>query len=337
MDTAADTPSVERGGRDSVSVGEALRVVLSGSRVAGGRAGLHQRVTWATSLRSRPPAFELRGGGEFVLASRDSLDGLRQVDSNLTIERILEGLAQAGAVALAVPAPVSDQARALADQLSLPLIELAPDASVLDAERGIIGLVLDRHNEMQARASEFYRRLAQFSLEGRGLDAIVVEAARITGRVVAFEDVQFRLRTVAVPPEVERHTIDGTLLSAVEERSRLLDLVRTHPVSSTTPVAISLPAARWHMVRFAAPVVIRDRSRGFLSICGAEGSLSEFDQLAASRAAAICTLELAKEEAVLAAEQRAQRDLMDELLTPSRDIETTRRRAVQAGFDPNGA
>jgi PucR family transcriptional regulator, purine catabolism regulatory protein len=321
---------------DTVTVAEAQRVVLPGSRIAGGHDGLQRRVTWATSLRSRPPAFETRGGGEFVLASQVALDGLRQVDPSMTIERILEGLAQAGAAAFALPSPLSKRARALADDLSLPLVEMAPETPVLDAERGIIGLVLDRHNEMQARASEFYRRLAQLSMEGRGLEAIVHEAAQSTRRMVAFEDAQFRLRTIAAPTDSEGAPRDDVILSAVEERGRLSEIVRSYPLSSTTPVAIRLPAARLHLSRFASPVMIRDRPRGFVSICGPDASLSDFDQLAASRVAAICGLELAKEEAVLAAEQRAQRDLMDELLSPSQHQDTTRRRAAQAGFDPAG-
>ena len=67
-----------------------------------------------------------------------------------------------------------------------------------------------------------------------------------------------------------------------------------------------------------------------------KNSLSEFDQLAVSRAAAICALELAKEEAVLAAELRIQRSVVDDLLAPVGDMEALRRRAIQAGVSETG-
>ncbi|HEU5314985.1 MAG TPA: helix-turn-helix domain-containing protein [Chloroflexota bacterium] len=325
---------------DAVTVAEVRRVILQGSRLAGGSAGLGNRVTWATSLRSRPPAYEPRGGGELVLAAQAALEGLRQVDAALTLERILEGLAQTGAAALAVSGPVTARARAAANEHAIPLIELPASTSLIDAERGVIGLVLDRHNELQSRASELYRRLAQLAVEGRGVEAIVVEAARATHRLVTFEDAGFRLRCHAAAPGESAALPDDAGLSSVEERARLSELVRAQPINPTTPAAHRLPAARLGLERWTAPIYTRERLRGFVSICGTAEALTEFDQLAASRAAAICALELAKEEAVLAAEQRAQRDVVDELLTSAStsgaDREGLNRRAAQAGFSTTG-
>ncbi|MGI8424764.1 MAG: helix-turn-helix domain-containing protein [Chloroflexota bacterium] len=334
------------GAPDSVTVNEVRRVALPGSKVAGGGAGMMNRVSWATSLRSRPPAYELRGGGEFVLATTTALEGLHQVDTSLTLERILIGLSQAGAAALAVPGPIPNRARGAANLHGIPLIELPAGVSLLDAERGIIGLVLDRHNELQARASEFYRRLAQISVEGRGVDAIVAEAARIAHRLVTFEDAAFRLRSHARPAlsatnmgadEGDSLPVpDGAGVSSADERAQLNEQVRSHPVNPTTPAAHLLTATRLGLRRYAAPVYTRERLRGFVSLCGPPETLTEFDQLAVSRAAAICALELAKEEAVHAAEQRVQRDLLDELLTGTGDREVVHRRATQAGFSDAG-
>ena len=268
--TADLLPATSVSIRDAITVADVRRIVLPGSRLAGGKAGLLHRVTWATSLRSRPPAYELRGGGEFVLASRAAVDGLRQVDPGLTLGRILEGLSQAGAAALAVPGPIPARAKLTADELEVPLIELPSDMSLLDAERGIIGLVLDRRNELQSRATEFYRRLAQVAVEGTGVDAIVQEAARVSGRIVTLEDSSFRLRAVAVPPGETFTTPDDAGLSSVEERARLNELVRGQTVSSTTPTTLLLSAARVGLTRYASPVSTRDRLRGFVSLCAPE-------------------------------------------------------------------
>src|SRR5207237_5871512 len=128
--------------------------------------------------------------------------------------RILEGLAQAGAAALACATPLPADAAATADALELPLVILPAGTALLDVERGVIGLVLDRHNHLQTRASQFYRQLAQVSVEDRGLEAIVQEAANATGLVVAFEDDLFRLRAVAAPGERALPIVDDAGLSA---------------------------------------------------------------------------------------------------------------------------
>jgi purine catabolism regulator len=323
--------------RDAVTVAEAVRALLPAGRLRGGAAGLTRRVTWATSLRSRPPAFEPHGGGELVLTGGATLESLLQVDASLSLVRILEGLSAAGAAALCVATPVNRAASKVADALGLPLIELPPATSLVDAERGIIGLILGRHNELQAQASDFYRHLAQLAVENRGLEAIIRQAASASGRVVAFEDARFHLRSAATPSGVTPPPLDGAGLSSADERGRLGEALRGQPVSVMTPTATFLPAARWGMVRYAAPVVTRERVRGFVSFCQdtAETGLTEFDQLAASRTASVLAIELAKEDAVQAAEQRIQGDLVDELLHPS-DAEGAGRRAVQAGLAPEG-
>ncbi len=313
---------------------EAQRFALPRSRLRAGAAGLSRRVSWATALRSRPPAFEPRGGGELVLASQDTLAGLAQIDHTLTLSRILEGLAQAGAAALAVAGRVPADAVRKADELGLPLIELAEEISLLDVERGIIRLVLDRYNALQSRATDLYRHLAQLLHDDRGLDEIIREAAAATGRLIAFEDSQFRLKAVAAPPEMALPPLDGAGLSSVEERSRLSAMVRHQPLSGATPPTVLLPAARWRLERAVAPVLTRERLRGFISICGEAQAVTEFDQLAAGRLAAICALELAKEDAVLAAEQRVQGDLVQYLLRPDGDVESAGRYAAQAGLAP---
>ena len=173
---------------------------LPGGRLRGGAAGLTRRVTWATTLRSLPPAFEPRGGGELVLAAHSALESLRQADGALTLVRVLEGLAGAGRPPWWWPGRCPETPPGPRTRSACPWWSCPWGAPLLDAERGIIGLVLGRHSELQAQASDLYRRLAQLAVENRGLEAIVREAALATGRVAAFEDARFFLRTTAAPP-----------------------------------------------------------------------------------------------------------------------------------------
>lgn len=335
-----DAPVVGRG----VTVAEVLRVVLpSGAKLLAGAGGVGRRVTWAMQLRSRPPAFEPTDGGEFVLASAATLASLRVFDDNLTLEHVVRGLADEGAAALALAGEVepADQqvAVCVADRRGFPLIRL-PRTQLTDLERAIIGLVFNRRAELQQRATQLFRRLAQLSMEERGLEAILSDTARATGRLVAYEDAVFRLLALVDPERAHGAPTPsegdaGNTLSSVEERAQLNQWVRGQVLTATTPPVLTTTAVRRHLSRLVSPVITRDRVRGFLSLCGPEAELTELDQLLASRAAAVCALELAKEDAVLAAEHRVQGELADELLAGGwADLEGVARRAQAVGLEP---
>ncbi len=324
-----------------VTVAEVVRVLMPGARIVGGAAGAGARVNWATTLRGRPPAFEPRGGGELVLAPRASLDGLRHADVALTIPRILEGLATAGAVGLVVPAPAAREDVAVADRLGLPLVEVPAALALTEIDREVISLVLDRRSEMQARASALYRELAGLSVEGGGIDGILARAAALTGHGAVFEDERFNVRAMA-DPEGSSTILPGTgepvaaTLTSVEERGVVLSWVRSHPANGTTPPATTVRAARWNLHRAVAPVYTGERLRGLVSLCAGADALVDFDLLAVSRLAAVCAVELSKEDAVLAAEQRVQGDLMDDILRAGSDPEQVARPAMRAGLSPTG-
>src|SRR5437870_7812834 len=85
--------------------------------VAGGE-GLDRRVTWATRMRARLPAFESVRGGELALLS---LSQLRRIDE--TLPHLLTSLHKEGVAAIAVAASLESLEKdtlALADQLHLP-------------------------------------------------------------------------------------------------------------------------------------------------------------------------------------------------------------------------
>jgi purine catabolism regulator len=324
-----------------VTVAEVVHVLMLGARVVGGAAGSGHRVNWATTLRTRPPAFEPRGGGELVLAPRATLDSLRQSDVTLTVSRILEGLQIAGAVGLVIPAPASPEDASVADRLGLPLVEVPVSLSLAEIDREVISMVLNRRSEMQARASALYRELAGLSVEGRGIEGILARAAALTGHGAVFEDERFSVRAMANPANgqaiLPEHTSPvASTLTSVEERGQVLAWVRSQPANGTTPPSMTLRAARWNLHRVVAPIHTGERLRGVVSLCGEPDALVDFDQLAASRLAAVCAVELSKQDAVLAAEQRVQGDLMDDILRAGSDLDQVARPAMRAGLSPNG-
>src|SRR6266853_2782074 len=104
----------------SASVHHILSLLASrDAQLAAGAEGLHRRVTWATRMRARLPAFESVRGGELALLS---LSQLRRLDE--TLPHLLTSLHKEGVAAVAVAAPslesLEKESLALADQLHLP-------------------------------------------------------------------------------------------------------------------------------------------------------------------------------------------------------------------------
>src|SRR3989441_8899571 len=84
----------------SASVRNILTLLVSrDAHLVAGAEGLERRVTWATRMRARLPAFESVRGGELALLG---LAQLRRVDE--TLPHLLQSLHQEGVAAVAVAA-----------------------------------------------------------------------------------------------------------------------------------------------------------------------------------------------------------------------------------------
>src|SRR5579859_6390666 len=97
------------------------------AQLVAGTEGLDRRVTWATRMRARLPAFESVRGGELALLS---LSRLRRLDE--TLPHLLDSLFKAGVAAVAVAAPslesLDQEAIHLANSVRFPLVLLPADA-----------------------------------------------------------------------------------------------------------------------------------------------------------------------------------------------------------------
>jgi purine catabolism regulator len=186
-----------------------------GAHLVAGAAGNDRPVTWASAMRARPPAFENLQGGELALVSLDTLALLRANDESLTLERLIQDLAERGVAAIAVaglltatgataPLPggldaadqrVATQAeRALADALRLPLLALPAGALLSEVERDVIAFVVAERSaasEPRPEASrDAYDALMRASLRGDDDRALGQRLAGMLSAAIALEDTE---------------------------------------------------------------------------------------------------------------------------------------------------
>ncbi|MHB8717669.1 MAG: helix-turn-helix domain-containing protein [Candidatus Dormibacteria bacterium] len=284
-----------------ITVRDVWRAALpEGTDLLGGGSGLDRRVEWATTLRTRPPAFESVKGGEMALVPVASI---RLLDERLDLADVMNGLAEKGGVAVAVVGEVSAASLAVAERRLMPLFKLPDGVSAADAQQAIVRYIVEQRTVLHERSQQVQMELMQLALGGAGSDAIVERLAQITGRVTAWHDATGSLRSVS-----------GDVPVAVREALRSGDELQRWVAGQTVHAAdppvneFGLPQGR---ARLVSPIPGRDGVHGFVSIVAEESQLGQVERVAVARAASACAIELDRERAVL----RARDDLEGELVT----------------------
>ncbi len=235
--------------------------------VAGGD-GLDRRVTWATRMRARLPAFERVRGGELALMS---LSQLHRLDE--TLPRLLTSLHREGVAAIAIAAPslesIEKETLSLADQLHLPLIILPVSAPLEEIEREVITFIVSFRSENERKATEISHQLMQLSVQGVGLQGICERLAQMRNKWVIVYDADHEIRCQAAPSD---------------------RLIQVLPSPLTDEELL-----RKGFRRITAPILIRHEAVGYLSIIGKDADFDYLEKHILGLVTPILALEFARE------------------------------------------
>ncbi|MBI2849160.1 MAG: helix-turn-helix domain-containing protein [Chloroflexi bacterium] len=285
-----------------------LRLALPpGTEVIGGRDGLSKEVTWASTMRSVAPAFPSFREGEMALLSVSSL---QLQDPPMTLSRMIHGLAQRGASAFAVLGAFPAGAAETANALHIALFSLPPTTKLHELERVIVSLITERRTELYKRSMDIHRRLTNLSIEGRGLIAILKETARFVDKTVIFadEDLNPRSWSGAGGRFISREDVQNIMVG----RETIPKLAGDIVDCAEPPCWQVVTSLGKHLM--VLPVVVKNVGKGYLLIVGDGAGWQGVDEAAAAQSAAVCALEMAKEQAVQEAESRWRGDVLDALL-----------------------
>lgn len=284
---------------------EILRVALPpGSALLTPVDGAQQHVAHAVSLRATPPAFPQLRGGEIALIN---VAQARLLDERLTLPTIVRRLADVPVAAIAVLGPVDDAALQVALEAGVALVQLPDECDLRAVERDIQRLLVDPDVQIERRAAQLYSELTLHLAGDDGAEGIVRLTAERTGSAVAFLSADGEVR-MARGPRALRAAF-GALHWPPPPLQTLTGIdVRAFP--------IGLPAQRLGFLAIAAP------------------ALDRWDDLAAQQAAAALGLEVAKQQAVHAAEARIRGDILRTILSGTiADPALLHQQAVELGYD----
>ena len=281
--------------------------------MAGGADGLWHKVTWVARMLPRPPGFGGFKGGELALLSTSSM---KMLDERLTLTELIRRLTEKGVVGVAALGEASREAAALADETHIPLLILPESTNLYEVEQAVTRLIIEQRAALYQRSQEIFTQLTELAIEGKGVPAILRKLSSITGKAVAMEGEDLRLELFVPGINDSVDTGQGSRLLEAG-REDLLEWAKNISPGSSEP-----PFSEFHLTsngfkRLVAPISTKERVWGFLSILGTREGLTEADKLAITNAAAACAIEIARDRAVLDAQDRLQSDFIEDLLTGS--------------------
>jgi purine catabolism regulator len=314
------------------TVRDLLRSALPmGTRIVAGQNGLSHVVTWTSVLHTRPPAFPSLEGRELALLS---LEALHLLNEKLTLAELINDLAGMEVAAIGVVGNIDYNARAIADDLNIPLLNLPGGTSLRHVERDIVKVLVGPPPPPEQRGHEIRDQLTQLFTENRGMAALVGAIADATGKTVVVQDK--RLDPVVSLGPLKNEENWPALETALTSEDPLPALFKNRvEVAQVVPEPALIDMPEYGIRRLIVPIVANRMGRGFFSMLTAGNNFDALDTQFVKHGAAVCALEMAKEKAIREAQKRVQGSVLERLLMGTIPIDQAMRQLARLGHHPD--
>ncbi len=310
--------------KNTATIEDIYRLALPpGTELLTGGEYLNRTVSWACSLRPSPPAFPKLDGNELALID---MEDLRRLDPNMRLDRVVRSLQDARIAAVAVQGEFHRAAVDVARAARIPLFRLPVDVPLIQVERAVIRLIVDRAGYIAQRSAELQRELNQIALDGGGMEEIAQHIYQFLQQpiVILREDGEVAaMAGLESLPEGQRHAITASLPNMMALRSWAV----TQPTRTLAQAVGVLPMpvhaggnggdSGGFREAVVAPILANESVRGFCLVLRGEShslDVTAVEEIAVLQGAAAAALEWAKQNAIGIAEERMRAAFLDELL-----------------------
>jgi purine catabolism regulator len=323
--------------RSTTTIEDIYRLALPPeTRLLTGDEYLGRAVTWACSLRPSPPAFPKLDGNELALID---MEDLRRLDPQMRLDRVVFSLQNAHVASIAVLGRVDANAVSAAHSTRLTLFQLPISASLVQVERAVIRLIVDRAGYISQRSAELQRELNQIALHGGSLVELAQHVQQFAQQPVLLLREDGHVSTEAGLDDLsepEKRNLLGSLPNLTELRSWAASASSNG--SSKGVGILPLQAGFSYRQAIVAPIIANDAVRGYCLVLRPAGNqineVSTVEEIAAVQCSAAAALEWAKQNAVGVAEERMRAAFVDELLASEiADEQAWIQRGASLGFD----
>jgi purine catabolism regulator len=260
--------------------------LLPGAALEGPPAAASRQIAWVRVLRARVPAFDALEPGDLVIMPAPALAVVAPGPGELAgLVGALAALPVSGVLLVAgEPGPAEgaslDAAFEALAGAGIAAVRV-PRTDPASLERSVIGFIVERGAELERQAALLEAELRRRALEGGGIAALVAVVSSFLGRALALEAAPGRPVVVHAPLEVPPAAADAARYEA-----------RPRDREGTVALRVRMPSTTG--------------AEGALVVLGTEPA-SELARVTLPRVAGLLALELAREDAVRGATDRARR------------------------------
>ena len=263
--------------------------LLPGATWVGRRAGVNRAaarpIAWVRVLRPRVPAFDALDPGDLVIATASALAVVAAGERELhDLVAALAAVPVSGVLLVESESAIGgagilDSAAGALAAAGVPGLRVTrADPAVL--ERSLVGFIVARGAEIERQAALLEGELRRRALEGGGVTALVAVVASFLGRSLALEGHRGEAIVVHAPSDAPSAAADAARYQA----------------NPRDPTAIAM----------RVPLPSAAAAEGSILLLGGEPA-TELARVSLPRVAGLLALELAREEAVRGAADRARR------------------------------
>ena len=289
------------------------------TRLLAGAEFLNRPVSWACSLRPSPPAFPKLDGNELALID---MEDLRRLDPMMRLDHVVRSLQSARVAAVGILGDVGEPAISAATEGRLALFQLPANVALMQVERAVIRLIVDRAGYIAQRSADLQRELSHIALNGGGQRDIAHFLYDFVQQPVVLIAEDGHVKATAgldhLPVEQQRSVLD-----TLPNLTLLRTWTATHPADALGRAVGVLPLATLahsglYRQAVVSPVHASDGVHGYCLLLRAgsfaDTEITAVEEVAAIQGAAAAALEWAKQNAVGVAEERLRAAFLDELL-----------------------
>ncbi|CAN5660300.1 PucR family transcriptional regulator [soil metagenome] len=294
-----------------ITVEDLIRLSLPAqTTIVAGAGKMSAEVSWATRPRPSAPAFDHLSGGELVLLTPQTLASL---DQRLTLDAAIRQLAGFGVAAIAYAGRANGLARAAAEEMKIPLLQIPADADLAMLEREASHVIAEHKRDVQQVGIDASRKLMEQAIGGESLSDLAETLAELAARDVVIEARDGRLLAMNSP--TGQVPTSARIMPLLERgRPALVDWLRNAPAGSSADPPTAMLDWDGRTTRVISPITGRDGLLGVLSIILEANVPKAAEELLASRGAAACAVVMAREHAAANARQELELNVLDEVL-----------------------
>lgn len=313
---------------------------LKSATVVAGAAGLTRDILWAHVVDMPDPVPWVRAGQLLLTTGYSWPVEERELRA---LVRLLDER-KLSAVGLAVPRYLQcfpDAARAEADRVGLPLIEVPFEVPFAQITEELHRTILAEQYRIVERSEQIHRSLTRAAAEGKSFGELARTLGELLGRSITFEDPDGKLLAFHTAAD---HLEDPVRRQTLANRQSPADLARAlsnaglaqEISASTGPVRVPAMPELGLSARVVCPIRLGNEQVGLVWIIEGDEKLSELDVRAAEHAALVAAVHVAHQRELATTEARLGYASFLSLLESENDDPQALERLRLSGFEPAG-